>query len=177
MKDKRNDLLNEKITFPRLRVVDKDGNMLGVMSSREALETAKKQKLDLFVVSPEAEIPVAKIIDYSKHLFDLKQKYKKSSKSSKKQVIKEVKMLLGIQKNDYQVKMNRAKTFLEDRDKVKFSVRLRGREMNCKDLVRDLFEKIKFDLEGLGVCDNTASSRFDGDAKRSYFLVFGPKSK
>lgn len=166
-------LVNESIDFSQIRVVDEDGKMLGVMTSTQGLKLAKGKKLDLVVMAPDADIPVAKIMDYNRFKFDQKKKRKQSKVGQKKQDTKEVKMLLNIQQNDYQVKLNRAKSFLQDKDKVRFSVRLRGREMNCASLVKDLFNKIQNDLQGLANLDTASSSDFI-DIRNNYFLVFFP---
>lgn len=166
-------LVNERIRFSQVRVIAEDGKFVGIMAPEQGIELAQEKNLDLVVMAPDADIPVAKIMDYNRFKFDQKKKRKQSKQGQKKQDTKEVKMLLNIQQNDYMVKVNRAKVFLQDKDKVRFSVRLRGREMGCKSLVHDLFEKIKKELDGLAILDAASSSDFK-DTKNNYLLVFFP---
>lgn len=175
--NKNNDfLVNEAIHFAKVNVIAEDKEFLGTMELRDALEKAHEKGLDLVVVNQNDEIPVAKIMDYSRFKFEKKKKRKQSQHGQKKQCMKEIKMKLNTDVHDYQTKLKKAKSFLEKNDKVRFSIRLRGREIGRASLVCEVFDKIKKDLEGLAILD-TASSSDIREAKNNYLLVFFPITK
>lgn len=127
-------------------MIDKDGNQVGVLNTAEALRMAKQEDLDLVEISPNADPPVCRIMDYGKYQFE-QSKRKSAQKKKQKQIqVKEIKFRPGTDVGDYNVKMKKIHTFLERGDKVKISLRFRGREMQHKELASELFNRIKKDL-------------------------------
>tara|TARA_B110000263_G_scaffold195139_1_gene173463 strand:- start:609 stop:1148 length:540 start_codon:yes stop_codon:yes gene_type:complete len=133
---------NEKITASEVRVISSTGAQLGIISIREALNYAEDEGYDLVEVSPDAKPPVCKIIDYGKLKYK-EQKSKKEAKKKQKTIeVKEIKMRPGIDTHDYQVKVKALKKFISDGNKVKVSMRFRGREMEHQNLGLDLLKKL-----------------------------------
>lgn len=126
--------INEAIRDKEVRVVGPDGSQLGVMSAREALQRAEEQNLDLVKIAPQATPPVCKIMDFGKFRFEQQKKDKEARKNQKVVDIKEIRLSLNIDTNDFNTKLAQAKKFLEKGDKVKVSIRFRGREMAHTDL-------------------------------------------
>lgn len=141
--------INESIRAPEIRVVDENGEMIGVMNPQDALKRAMEVGLDLVEVSPNATPPVCKILDYGKYKYELQKKAAEARKKQKVIEVKELKMRPGIEEHDYQVKLKAARKFLEGEDKVKFSLRFRGREMAHVDLGKEVLERYKKDLEDI----------------------------
>ena len=129
-----------------MRVIDADGEMLGVLSLSEALAKAEDAGLDLLEVQPNAEPPVCKIIDYGKYRYELQKKANAARKKQKTVELKELKMRPTIDIHDYQTKMKNAVKFLTKGDKVKFTIRFRGREMAHQNLGMDVLRRIQADL-------------------------------
>ncbi|MBX6747808.1 MAG: translation initiation factor IF-3, partial [Acetobacteraceae bacterium] len=138
--------VNEDIRVPQVRLIDQNGEMLGVMSTREALMRAYDAGLDLLEVSPNAVPPVCKILDYGKYKYEQQKKANEARKKQKTVEIKEVKVRPNIDDHDYDVKMRAMKSFIEDGDKVKVTLRFRGREMAHQDLGIKVLERIRGDL-------------------------------
>jgi translation initiation factor IF-3 len=135
--------VNHRIRVPEVRVIDADGSMLGVLQTHEALRKAQEQGLDLVEVNPKSDPPVCKILDFGKFRF-LEQK--KSSEQRKRQKIveiKEIKLRPGIDDHDYEVKMRSVRRFFEEGDKVKVTLRFRGREMAHQDIGFKLLQRVK----------------------------------
>ena len=122
-------MINEQIRDREVRVVSADGEQLGIMSSREAMRLAQEAELDLVKIAPKAQPPVCKIIDYGKFKYEQTRKEKEAKKKQKTVEIKEVRMSPNIDTNDLNTKINNAKKFLEKGNKVKVTLRFRGREM------------------------------------------------
>jgi translation initiation factor IF-3 len=141
--------VNEEIRAAQVRLIDQDGEMQGVMSSREALQRAFSVGLDLVEISPNAEPPVAKILDYGKYKYEQQKKKNEQKKRQKVIEIKEVKVRPNIDENDYQVKMRAMKSFIEEGDKVKVTLRFRGREMAHQDIGMRVLERIRQEMDGL----------------------------
>ncbi len=139
--------VNEEIRAPQVRLIDQDGEMQGVMSARDAVARAFAVGLDLLEISPNAEPPVVKILDYGKYKYELQKKKNEAKKKQKVIEIKEIKVRPNIDENDYQVKMRQMKSFIEEGDKVKVTLRFRGREMAHQDLGVKVLERIRVDLE------------------------------
>ena len=139
--------VNEEIRAPQVRLIDQDGEMQGVMSARDAVARAYAVGLDLLEISPNAEPPVVKILDYGKYKYELQKKKNEAKKKQKVIEIKEVKVRPNIDENDYQVKMRQMKSFIEEGDKVKVTLRFRGREMAHQDLGVRVLERIRVELE------------------------------
>lgn len=145
--------VNDKIKSPKVRLIDENGEMVGVVSTREAIDMAKEAGLDLVEVSPNAEPPVCKILDYGKYKYQLQKKQAEARKKQKIVTLKELKIRPGIEENDYQVKLRSARKFIEEEDKVKITMRFKGREMAHQDLGMKLFERIKEDLSDITKVD------------------------
>jgi translation initiation factor IF-3 len=141
--------INERIRVPQVRLVDEEGQMMGVVNTREALETAKTKGYDLVMVSPNANPPVCRIMDYGKYKYEQSKKARKARKKQHVVHVKEVKMRPGIEEHDYVFKMNHARRFLEHNDKVKFSLIFRGREVTHLDIGQRVMDRVAKDLEGI----------------------------
>jgi len=138
--------VNEDIRVPQVRLIDQDGEMLGVMTAREAMLKAFDVGLDLLEISPNAVPPVCKITDYGKFKYEQQKKANEARKKQKVVEIKEVKVRPNIDDHDYEVKMRQMKGFIEEGDKVKVTLRFRGREMAHQDLGIKVLERIRLEL-------------------------------
>ena len=121
--------INEEIRDRELRVVAADGELIGIMSAAEALKIAEEKNLDLVKIAPQAKPPVCKIMDYGKYRFEQTKREKEARKNQRVIEIKEIRLSLNIDKHDFETKVNHARRFLESGNKVKVSIRFRGREM------------------------------------------------
>jgi translation initiation factor IF-3 len=139
--------VNEEIRVPQVRLIDQDGEMQGVMSARDALLRAYAVGLDLLEISPNADPPVCKILDFGKFKYEQQKKKNEAKKKQRVIEIKEVKVRPNIDENDYQVKLRSMKSFIEEGDKVKVTLRFRGREMAHQDIGVKVLERIRSDLE------------------------------
>ncbi len=139
--------VNEEIRVPNVRLIDEEGEMQGVMTTRDAMQRAFSVGLDLLEISPNAEPPVVKILDYGKFKYEQQKKKNEARKKQKVIEIKEVKVRPNIDENDYQVKMRAMKSFIEEGDKVKVTLRFRGREMAHQDLGVKVLERIRGDMD------------------------------
>jgi translation initiation factor IF-3 len=139
--------VNEEIRVPQVRLIDQDGEMQGVMSAREAVQRAYAVGLDLLEISPNAEPPVVKILDFGKYKYELQKKKNEAKKKQKVIEIKEIKVRPNIDENDYQVKMRAMKSFIEEGDKVKVTLRFRGREMAHQDIGIRVLERIRSEMD------------------------------
>ena len=139
--------VNEDIRVPQVRLIDQDGEMIGVMSAREAVQRAFSVGLDLLEISPNAEPPVCKIVDFGKFKYEQQKKKNEAKKKQKVVEIKEIKVRPNIDENDYQVKMRAMKSFIDEGDKVKVTLRFRGREMAHQDIGIKVLERIRTELE------------------------------
>lgn len=141
--------INERIRFPKIRVIDTDGGQLGILTPRDALKIAEEKELDLVLVSDKADPPVCRIMDYGKFKFEQEKKAREAKKKQHTSDVKEVKMRYKIEDHDYQVCVNRADRFLKSGDKVKATVMFRGREIQHKDLAETLLKKLAGDLQSV----------------------------
>lgn len=141
--------INGAITVDRIRLIDEDGEMIGISTTREGMRRAEEAGLDLVEISPQADPPVCKIMDYGKFRFEQQKKAAEARKKQKVVEIKELKFRPAIGDHDYQVKIKSARGFLTEGDKVKVTMRFRGREMENKQLAYDLMNRIKTDLAAL----------------------------
>ncbi len=139
--------VNEDIRVPQVRLIDEEGEMQGVMTSRDAILRAYAVGLDLLEISPNADPPVVKILDYGKFKYEQQKKKNEAKKKQKVIEIKEIKVRPNIDENDYQVKMRAMKSFIEEGDKVKVTLRFRGREMAHQDIGIKVLERIRNELE------------------------------
>jgi translation initiation factor IF-3 len=139
--------VNEEIRVPQVRLIDQDGEMMGVMSARDAMLRAYAVGLDLVEISPNADPPVCKILDYGKFKYEQQKKKNEAKKKQKVIEIKEIKVRPNIDENDYQVKMRAMKSFIEEGDKVKVTLRFRGREMAHQDIGVRVLERIRAEMD------------------------------
>ncbi|HQJ39930.1 MAG TPA: translation initiation factor IF-3 [Exilispira sp.] len=144
---------NEEIMASEVRVIDEDGEQLGVLPLKKAIELAFEKGLDLVEISPNAEPPVCRIIDFGKFRFERERKAKEAKKNQKQVEIKEIRFTATIEEHDIEVKLKKAREFLEDGDKVLFKLRFRGREIVHSDVGVQLFEKIIQDLDDVGIVE------------------------
>ncbi len=162
--------MNEEIRVPQVRLIDEIGEMQGVMGVREAQNRAFAVGLDLVEISPNAEPPVCKILDYGKFKYEQQKKRNEAKKKQKVVEIKEVKVRPNIDENDYQVKMRAMKSFIEEGDKVKVTLRFRGREMAHQDIGVRVLERIRADLEAA-----TKVEQMPRMEMRQMVMVLSPK--
>ena len=141
---------NERIRSPQVQVISSDGKNLGTLSTQEAIGIAKREGLDLIEISPNANPPVCKIIDIGKYKYDLQKKANKAKKKQKIINLKEIKLRPVTEIHDYNFKIKNAQKFLEKGDKVKFTVKFRGREMQHTNLGNELMNRIINDTANLG---------------------------
>ena len=139
--------VNEDIRVPQVRLIDEAGEMQGVMTARDAILRAYAVGLDLLEISPNADPTVVKILDYGKFKYEQQKKKNEAKKKQKVIEIKEIKVRPNIDENDYQVKMRAMKSFIEEGDKVKVTLRFRGREMAHQDIGIKVLERIRNELE------------------------------
>lgn len=142
--------INERIRFPKIRVIDTDGAQLGIMPPLEALQLAEEKELDLVLISDKADPPVCRVMDYGKYKFEQEKKAREARKKQHTADVKEVKMRYKIEEHDYNVRVKQAERFLKDGDKVKATVMFRGREIQHSDLAEDLLKRMATDLEPFG---------------------------
>ena len=133
--------INEQIRDKELRVIDSDGTQLGIMPLRKAMEIAEQKNLDLVKIAPQANPPVCKIIDYGKFRFEQAKREKEARKNQRVVEIKEVRLSLNIDTHDFETKRNHALRFISDGNKVKASIRFRGREMGHPELGLDIMKR------------------------------------
>jgi translation initiation factor IF-3 len=155
---RRGHLINREITFPEVRLVAEDGEMIGVVSLEEALSRAEAAELDLVLMSPNKENPVAKLMDYGKYTFDLDKKKREAKKHQKTIQVKEVQIKLTTEEHDFNVKVRNAVRFLENGDRVKVVIRFRGREMAFRDQGFDVMRKVADAVSEVGVVDKAPQS-------------------
>ncbi|HAD86548.1 MAG TPA: translation initiation factor IF-3 [Rhodospirillaceae bacterium] len=139
--------INDDIDVAEVRVVDADGEMVGVLSTKEAIEMAFEVGLDLVEVSPNAAPPVCKILDYGKFKYEAQKKANEARKKQKVIEVKEIKMRPGIDEHDYQTKMKAVRKFLDNGDKVKMTIRFRGREMAHQDLGMKVLDRVRQEVD------------------------------
>lgn len=164
-------MVNEGIRARELRLIAADGAQLGVKSKQEALQMAEQANLDLVLVAPKAKPPVAKIMDYGKYRFELQKKQREARKKQKVINVKEVRLSPTIDTNDFNTKMKNARKFLSKGDKVKVSIRFKGRAITHKEIGREVLER--FAAETADVAAVESKPKMDG---RSMFLMLAPKA-
>jgi len=161
---------NDMITVDKVRVIDEEGENLGVMYTREAIEQANGIGLDLVEVSPNADPPVCKFLDVGKFRYEAQKKANLARKTQKTQEIKEIKMRPNIDDHDYDVKMRNVTRFIGDGDKVKVTLRFRGRELSHQQLGMDLLRRVQEDVAEIAKIE--AYPRMEG---RQMLMVLSPK--
>lgn len=145
--------INDEIRASQVRLIDDQGNQVGITSLREAQDMADEKGLDLVLMSPQAKPPVTRIMDYGKFKYDQEKKEKENKKKQKNAQLKETRFSLNIEDNDLQTKANQTKKFLNNGDKVKVSIRFRGRELGRKEPGYELMDKFNGMLDNCGKID------------------------
>ena len=151
---------NNRISSPDVQVITSDGENLGVLSTNEAISMAKNQGLDLIEIAPNANPPVCKIMDMGKYKYDAQKKANLAKKKQKIVTLKEIKMRPVTETHDYDFKVKNAKKFISKGDKVKFTIRFKGRELQHSHLGNELMSKIKEDMKEVGKVE--LQPKFDG---------------
>jgi len=151
---------NNRITAPEVQVIGSDGDNIGILNTNEAISMAKEQGLDLIEIAPNAKPPVCKIIDMGKFKYDAQKKANVAKKKQKIVLLKEIKMRPVTETHDYDFKVKNAKKFIGKGDKVKFTIRFKGRELQHSHIGRELMAKIKVDMQDIGKVE--LHPKFDG---------------
>tara|TARA_B110000967_G_scaffold189250_1_gene212782 strand:+ start:268 stop:792 length:525 start_codon:yes stop_codon:yes gene_type:complete len=165
-------IINEHIEADQVRLVGEEGEQLGIKSLEDARAAAAEAKLDLVLIAPDADPQVCKIMDYGKHVFDLKKEKAANKKKQRRTQVKEIKFRPGTEIGDYQVKLRNLIRFLEDGDKAKVSLRFRGREMAHQHLGMELVNRIRVDLIEYGTVEQ--EPKMEG---RQIIMVLAPVKK
>ena len=163
---------NDEIDAREVRLIDSNGDQRGVMSFRDALQIARDEGLDLVEVSPNADPPVCRIMDFGKYLFEQNKKAQSAKRKQKQVHVKEIKFRPGTDEGDYKIKLRKLTEFLEVGDKTKVTLRFRGREMAHKELGAQLLARVRNDLEELAVVEQMP--QLEG---RQMVMVLAPKKK
>ncbi|MBK1699920.1 translation initiation factor IF-3 [Thiococcus pfennigii] len=164
--------VNKEINVPEVRLIGADGNQIGIVKIRDAIEQAEQEGLDLVEIVPTSEPPVCRIMDFGKFLFDQKKKKSEARKKQKQIQIKEMKFRPGTDEGDYQVKLRNLMRFLNDGDKAKVTMRFRGREHAHRELGLELLRRIEQDLAEVSIVEQ--QPLMEG---RQMVMVLGPKKK
>lgn len=163
-------LINEEIREKEIRLVGSDGEQLGIMSSAQALEIADSKQLDLVMIAPQAKPPVCKLMEYGKYLYEVQKREKEARKNQRVINIKEVRISPNIEEHDLNVKAKNAGKFLKDGDKVKVTVRFRGREADYSHFGEELLKQFAEKLQDVGVIEK--KPLLEG---RNMTMVISPK--
>ncbi len=151
---------NNRINSPEVQVIASNGENLGVLNTNEAIAMAKDEGLDLIEIAPNAKPPVCKIIDMGKYKYDAQKKANKAKKKQKRIELKEIKLRPVTEIHDYKFKIKNAQKFISKGDKVKFTIRFKGRELQHSHLGNELMNKIKQDMQDIGKVEQ--DPKFDG---------------
>lgn len=146
--------INESIKVKQVRLIDETGENRGIVSIKEALQIAEEAGLDLIEISPQAEPPVCKVLDFGKYKYEVQKRKNEAKKNQKVVNIKELKLRPAIDVHDYEVKLKQAKKFLSQGDKVKFTMRFKGRELSANNMGKEILDKIVEDLDLIGKVDS-----------------------
>lgn len=164
--------INHQITLPEVRLIDAQGEQVGIVSTREALRAAEESGLDLVEISPTAKPPVCRIMDYGKYLFEISKKQAEAKKKQKQIQVKELKFRPTTEEGDYQVKLRNLIRFLEHGDKVKITLRFRGREVAHQELGMKILDRLQQDTAEFSVVEQQAKRE-----GRQLLMVLSPKKK
>ena len=151
---------NNRITSPEIQAISSSGENLGIINTNQAISMAKEEGLDLIEIAPNAKPPVCKIMDMGKYKYDAQKKANKAKKKQKKIELKEIKLRPVTEVHDYTFKIKNAQKFLSKGDKVKFTIRFKGRELQHTHLGNELMDKIKADMQAVGKIE--LDPKFDG---------------
>ena len=172
-RDRRDELrVNRRIRVPEVRLIGEDGEQLGVFATYEAIRKAEDAGLDLVEISPTARPPVCKIMDYGKYKYETQKKKHEQKKHQIVVKLKEIKMRAATDEHDFQTKIRHIKRFLEEGDKVKISIRFRGREMAHVDLGQERMKRVVEEVKGLGEVES-----FPKMEMRQLFMLLVPVKK
>nr|YP_009313472.1 Translation initiation factor 3 [Galaxaura rugosa]SCW21726.1 Translation initiation factor 3 [Galaxaura rugosa] len=163
-------IINERIQYPKIRLINVEGIQVGIISPEEALKSAKNIGLDLVLISEKSNPPVCRIIDYGKYRFNQEKKAKEAKKKQHNANLKEVKMSYKIEEHDYKVRINQASRFLQGFDKVKATITFRGREIQHTNLAIELLERMAKDLGNIADIQQAPSR--DG---KNIIMILKPK--
>lgn len=164
-------MINEQIKDKEVRVISDSGEQLGIMSARDAQKLADERNLDLVKISPQAKPPVCKIIDYNKYKFDQAKREKETRKKQKVIAVKEIRLSPNIDVHDVQVKVKNAVKFLKEGNKVKVSIRFRGRELGRTDVANDIMKGFAEQVSEFGVIEKEPKME-----ARTMTMFLGPKA-
>ncbi|MGE7365609.1 translation initiation factor IF-3 [Desemzia incerta] len=164
-------MLNENIRAHELRVIGSDGEQIGVISKSEALKIAEEANLDLLVVSPNAKPPVARVMDYGKYQYEQQKKEREARKNQKTISVKEVRLSPTIDIGDFNTKLRNARKFLEKGDKVKASIRFKGRAITHKEIGKEVLDRFYKEVADIAVLETAA--KMEG---RSMFMMLAPQT-
>ena len=164
--------INEEIKANKIRLIGSKGEQLGIVSIDEALEHAEKSSLDLVQMAKEGDPMVCKLLDHGKHVFDSKKQKSASKRKQKRIQIKEIKFRPVTEENDYQIKVNKIKSFLEDGNKAKVTLRFRGREMAHQNIGMELLKRVEEDLETVAMVE-----QFPELEGRQLVMMMAPNKK
>nr|WP_199505537.1 MULTISPECIES: translation initiation factor IF-3 [unclassified Halanaerobium] len=168
-----NDLkVNNQIRAKKVRLIDQEGEQIGIKSINEALDISAERGLDLVEVAPQANPPVCRIMDYGKYKYEQAKKEKEAKKNQNVMNVKEVQMGVKIEDHDFNVKLKQARRFLNNKDKVKVRIRFRGREMMHKELGYDLMDRLIEETEDIGQVES--KPKMEG---RNMMMFLTPKSE
>ena len=162
--------INEDIRTKEVRLIDENGENCGIVPIREALSRAEDAGLDLIEISPQAVPPVCKILDYGKYKYEAQKRKAEAKKNQKVIEIKELKLRPMIDKHDYEVKVKQAKRFLDEGNKVKFTMRYKGRELSANDMGKAVLDRLLEDLEGL--CKVDSAPKLEG---KQMMMIVSPE--
>lgn len=165
-------ILNERIRARELRTIDENGEQLGIITTREALRIAAERNLDLVLVAPEANPPVAKIMDHGRHKFETEKKAREARKKQHVVSLKELTLSYKIGEHDFQVRLRSLQKFLKEGDKVKVTIRFRGREVQHSNLATELLMRFAREVEDIGIIER--DPRAEG---RTLFIILAPKKE
>lgn len=172
MAKKQDTRINEQIKVDKVRLINAQGDQVGVVGIKEALSQADESGLDLVEISPNAEPPVCRVMDYGKFLYQKSKEQAEAKKKQKQVQVKEIKVRPATEEGDYQVKLKKIREFLEHGDKVKITLRFRGREMSHKELGLEMLQRIAGDVEAISQIEHTPETM-----GRQMVMVLGAKKK
>ena len=164
--------MNEEILDAKVRLINAEGDNVGIVATQEALRIASEAELDLVEISPNSQPPVCRVMDYGKYKFEQNKKAHQAKKKQKQSQVKEIKFRPGTEEGDYRVKLKKLIEFLQDGDKTKVTIRYRGREMQHKELGAQLLDRIEEDLSEYG--DVEQRPKMEG---RQMIMVLSPSKK
>ncbi|WP_281391278.1 translation initiation factor IF-3 [Alkalicella caledoniensis] len=163
-------MINEEIKVKEIRLIDEEGNQVGVTATKEALKTAQAKNLDLVEIAPQAKPPVCRIMDYGKYKYEQSKREKEARKNQHVITVKEIQVRPKIDEHDYQTKLRNIIKFLEGKDKVKVTIRFRGREVAYANQGKEICERIAETTKEIAVVEKPA--KLEG---RNMIMVLAPK--